>query len=144
MWPMWKFLIALAGSGLAFALIDAVWLTQIGPWLYRPTLDPVLADTFRLGPAIAFYFAYLTGLVLLVVLPATESGTLGVAAGRGALLGAMAYATYDLTSYATLKVWSLKITLIDIAWGTFLTCIAACAGYAAVRAVFRSQTGAAA
>ncbi|MES2473370.1 MAG: DUF2177 family protein, partial [Pseudomonadota bacterium] len=30
-------------------------------------------------------------------------------------------ATYDLTNLATLKVWSLKVSLIDMAWGSFVT-----------------------
>ena len=31
------------------------------------------------------------------------------------------YATYDLTNLATLKDWPLKITIIDLIWGTFIT-----------------------
>ncbi len=38
----------------------------------------------------------------------------------GALLGFLTYATYDLTNLATLKDWPLRITLIDLSWGTFL------------------------
>ena len=47
----------------------------------------------------------------------------------------MAYATYDLTNQATLIVWSLKVTLPDLAWGTFLTAVAATTGLAASRFV---------
>ena len=49
------------------------------------------------------------------------------------MLGFVAYATYDLTNQATLKVWSLKVTLADIGWGTVLTACAAAAGFAAYR-----------
>jgi len=31
------------------------------------------------------------------------------------------YATYDLTNQATMKDWPVTITLIDLAWGTFIT-----------------------
>ena len=51
----------------------------------------------------------------------------------GGLLGALCYATYDLTNQATLKVWATHITLIDIAWGTFLTAVGATAGGLVVR-----------
>ncbi|WP_309645763.1 DUF2177 family protein, partial [Phenylobacterium sp.] len=44
---MLKFVITYLATGLAFAIIDAVWLTTVGPKLYRPALDEVLADTFR-------------------------------------------------------------------------------------------------
>ena len=35
----------------------------------------------------------------------------------GGLFGLFAYGTYDLTNLATLKTWSLKLSLIDMAWG---------------------------
>ena len=77
---------------------------------------------------------YIAGVVALAVLPAAREGAgLSRAALNGAMLGFVAYATYDLTNQATLKVWSWKITLADIAWGTFLTACAAAAGYAAWR-----------
>ena len=44
---------------------------------------------------------------------------------RGAVLGLVAYGTYDLTNMATLKQWSVKITLIDMAWGSFVTAVTA-------------------
>jgi uncharacterized membrane protein len=49
-------------------------------------------------------------------------------AGRGALLGLVAYSTFDLTALAVLAGWSALVTVVDIAWGTFLT--AATAGIA--------------
>lgn len=134
---MFKFIAGYLATGLAFALVDAVWLTQVGPRLYRPTLDPVLADQFRLGPAIAFYLIYILGVLLLVVLPAAREGSWVKAATNGAILGAMAYATFDLTNQATLKVWTTQISVLDIAWGTFLTAVAATAGFIAVRAATR-------
>jgi len=39
----------------------------------------------------------------------------------GALFGFITYATYDLTNLATLKDWSIMITLVDLIWGTVLT-----------------------
>lgn len=46
----------------------------------------------------------------------------------GALFGFFAYATYDLSNLATLRGWPLRLTLVDIAWGTALTAAAAAAG----------------
>jgi uncharacterized membrane protein len=52
----------------------------------------------------------------------------------GALFGLFAYATYDLTNFATMKVWSLRVTLLDMGWGVLLTAAAASAGaFAALR-----------
>ena len=136
---MLKYVAGYLATGLAFALVDSIWLTQVGPKLYRPTLDPVLADQFRLGPAVAFYLIYILGVLLLAVLPAVREGAWTKAAGQGAILGAVAYATFDLTNQATLKVWTTKISVLDIGWGVVLTASAATAGYFAMRWLARSS-----
>ena len=61
------------------------------------------------------------------------------AALNGAVLGFVAYATYDLTNQATLNVWSTHLTLIDLAWGTTLTMVSALGGYFAARGVGRKR-----
>jgi uncharacterized membrane protein len=48
-----------------------------------------------------------------------------VAWASGALLGLVAYGTYDLTNQATLKDWPWVVTLTDLAWGAFVTGAAA-------------------
>jgi len=53
------------------------------------------------------------------------------------LFGALAYATYDLTNYATLRNWTLQITVIDIGYGALASGIAAAVAYFAVRLVAR-------
>ena len=130
---MLKYVIGYLGTGLAFAIVDAIWLSTVGPRLYRPTLDPVLADKFALAPAIAFYVIYIAGIMILAVTPAVREGEWTRALFTGAVLGFLCYATYDLTSQAVLKVWSTKISVAGIAWGTFLTAVSAVAGYFAMR-----------
>lgn len=117
-------------TGLTFAAIDAVWLTQVGPGLYRPTLDAVLRptdDPLNLPAAVAFYLMYILGILVLAIRP-TADKPLRQTTITGGLLGAMCYATYDLTNQATLKVWSTQITVMDVMWGTFLTGACATAG----------------
>lgn len=129
---MLKYALAYLGTGLAFAALDAVYLTVAGQRIYRPTLDYALADRPNLAAAAAFYLVYVAGVVLLAVRPSRDASLAKVAV-TGALLGAMAYATYDLTNQATLKAWTTAITLIDIAWGAFATALAASAGLMAWR-----------
>jgi uncharacterized membrane protein len=120
-------------AGLSFGALDALWLRWAGPNLYRPALGELLAKDFRPAPAIAFYLLYIAALVWFAVRPGMTVGT-GAAALNGALLGAIAYATYDLTNQATMKVWPVQITLADIAWGAFASAVAAAAGcWAAAR-----------
>lgn len=130
---MTKWLAAYAGSAAAMLVLDAAWLSFAAKRLYRPKLSSVLVDGFRLPPAALFYFIYVGGIVFLAVFPGTDTGKLSVAATRGAVLGFIAYATYDLTNQATLKQWSTTVTIADMAWGTLLTAVAASAGYLAAR-----------
>lgn len=129
---MLKYAITYLGTGVAIAILDAIYLTVAGQRVYRPTLDYALADKPDLRAAVAFYLVYVAGVVILAVLPNKEAG-LGRVALTGAILGLFAYATYDLTNQATLKVWATRITLIDLCWGTVLTCVGATAGYLAWR-----------
>ena len=125
---MLKYLITYLGTGLAFAALDAVYLTVAGQKVYRPLLDYALADKPSMPAAIVFYLMYVAGVVVLAILPNKDAGLMKTAM-TGAILGAFAYATYDLTNQATLKVWATRITVIDICWGTFLTCVGASVGY---------------
>jgi uncharacterized membrane protein len=130
---MLKYLAGCLGAGLAFAAIDAVWLTTMTNRLYKPILGPILADKPDMKAAVAFYLIYIGGIVLLAISPALKDGGLGRAAMNGAILGFVAYATYDLTNQATLNVWSTRMTVIDIIWGTVLTLSASSIGYLAAR-----------
>lgn len=123
-----KWIVAYIGAGVSFGALDALWLRWAGPNLYRPALGDLLAPSFRPAPAIAFYLLYIAALVWFAV-RAGQAGGIGVAVLNGALLGAICYATYDLTNHATLKVWPVHVTLIDIAWGAFASAVAAGAGF---------------
>lgn len=129
---MLKHLAAYLVTGAVFVAVDAVWLMLAAARLYRPTLDPILAAQPLLAPAVAFYLIYPAGILAFAVLPYRDWG-LGKVAVTGALLGVMAYATYDLTNQATLKVWATRITLADIAWGAAVTALGAMAGLLAWR-----------
>jgi uncharacterized membrane protein len=127
---------AYLGTALAVLALDLVWLTQVGPSVYVPTLDPVALPSARLAPAAVFYFAYVLGVVVLAVWPTRDKPLVRTTA-TGAMLGALCYATYDLTNQATLKVWATAITVTDIAWGTLLTAAGATAGGWALRRLSR-------
>jgi uncharacterized membrane protein len=121
-------------TGISFALIDSIWLRTMYTRLYQPEIGELLGG-LRLGPAIAFYLIYIAGMIWFAVGPALVNGRWQTALVQGAALGFLCYATYDLTNFATLKIWSLKVTLLDILWGTFLTGSASLAGWAATRAL---------
>lgn len=130
---MLKYIIAYLGAGVTFAAIDAVWLTTMANRLYKPVIGPIMADKPDMRAAVAFYLISIAGTVFLAIDPALREGAWTRAALNGAVLGFVAYATYDLTNQATLNVWSTKLTLIDLAWGTVLTMTSALGGYFAAR-----------
>jgi uncharacterized membrane protein len=120
-----QFAIAYAAAAVVFLVLDAIWLTLMADRLYRPAIGHLMLERFALAPAAAFYAIYLAGVVVFAVSPALGSGRWLTALGLGALLGLMAYATYDLTNQATLKDWSWTVTIADLCWGTFVTAVAA-------------------
>lgn len=125
-----KLLIAYVATGISFAAIDSVWLRSMYTRLYQPEIGELLySGGVRMGPAVAFYLLYILGMIVFAVGPALRGGGWQTALVQGALLGFFCYMTYDLTNYATLKVWSLKVTILDIIWGTVLTGSASLAGW---------------
>jgi uncharacterized membrane protein len=113
---------------IVMGVLDFFWLTTMSPAVYRPDLGAVLADDPKMAAAVIFYLTYVAGILIFAVRPALADGEWRTAALYGALFGFFAYATYDLTNFATLKVWTLRVTLLDMAWGTFLTGATAAAG----------------
>lgn len=126
---MKKWLIAGGTTGCVFLALDFTWLSIATPLLYRPALDPLLAAQPNFGAAAVFYALYLAGILILVVEPALAARSGRLAAFRGATLGIVAYGTYDLTNLATLRGWSVTLTVVDLAWGMAATAVAAMAGY---------------
>ncbi len=124
-------LIGYVAALAAMVVADMVWLGVMVDRLYRPTLGDVLAGSVNLPAAIAFYLIFPVGLTIFAVMPGLRSGSASTAVLYGALFGFFTYATYDLTSQATLRNWTTQLTVIDIAWGVVLGALAATAGYAA-------------
>ncbi len=130
--PM-SYVVAYAGALVLFVAMDFAWLSTIGAALYRSTLGDLLATSVRLPPAIVFYLAYPVGIVVFAVMPALRAETPLNALLLGALFGALAYGTYDLTNHATLRVWSLQITVIDIVYGALASGVTALLVYFLLR-----------
>ncbi len=118
---MTNYLIAFGIAAVVFGGLDAMWLNWAGPNLYRPIIGEIMADNFNMVAAGVFYLLYLIGMMWFGVKPGLESGDWTKALLNGALLGALCYATFDLTSQAVFKVWATKISIMDICWGAFAT-----------------------
>ena len=128
-----SYVIAYITALVVFGAIDATWLTLMGPILYRPVLGEIIAPSLRIAPAIVFYLMYPIGLVVFAVTPALRSGAISTAFLLALLFGAIAYGTYDLTNYATLRVWTMQITIADLVYGALTSAVAATAATFMVR-----------
>lgn len=126
-------LAAYLGAAVAFVILDAIWLASVAKGFYFTRLAGLLRDKPDLGVAAVFYLIYLAGIVYFAVLPAIAGGGLARAVLNGALLGFLAYATYDFTNLATLKGYPAIVAVVDVAWGTFLTATAAGCGFLAAQ-----------
>jgi len=104
-----------------FLIIDLVWLLKISRKLYQDRIGHLMAAKANLPAALLFYLLFIGALVFFVINPAAEKGSVLYAAAAGAFFGLVTYATYDLTNLATLRNWPVSLTLIDLAWGTFIT-----------------------
>ena len=130
--PLPQIAIAYVAAALTFLALDAVWLGSMAERLYRPAIGHLMAERFAIGPAALFYVLYVGGIVFFAIAPALEARRpLFTALGHGALLGLLAYGTFDLTNQAVLKDWPWQVTLADLAWGSFVTAAAAAGGAAA-------------
>ena len=103
-----------------FFAIDMVWLGLVAKDFYRGQIGSLMKTDFNWTAAILFYLLFIGGLIFFVIAPAVEKKSWMDALLIGALFGFMTYATYDLTNLATLKNWSLTVTIVDLAWGTML------------------------
>lgn len=125
-----------AVTALIFLGADAVALPTVIAPLFREHLGDALLESPRFGAAAVFYLAYVAGLVWLVSWPAYAEGAPGRALLQGAVVGLMAYGTYEFTNYATLRDWRPVMVAVDLSWGTVLTGASAWAGVTITRAIY--------
>jgi len=112
-----------------FFAIDMFWLGLVARTFYRKHLGFLMAPNPNWLAAIIFYLLFIVGILVFVVLPGLESGSLRDTLLRAALFGLITYATYDLTNLATLKDWPIIITVVDMIWGIVLSVMVSYASF---------------
>jgi uncharacterized membrane protein len=123
----------LAAYCVTFAVmgaLDALWLGVVALDFYRRELGVLMTDSVRVVPAALYYIGYPAAVVFLGLTPRPE--TLRRAALRCAVLGLAAFGVYDLTNLATLRGYSLTMTVVDMLWGMLATALGGSAAYAFV------------
>ena len=109
-------------SVVIFLGIDAIWLKTMTSLFYEKRIGHLLADEPNMVAAGVFYLFYLFALCILILYPQIKAGaSLGHIFLLGGLIGLMAYGTYDFTSLALYKGFTMDTALVDFAWGGVLT-----------------------
>jgi uncharacterized membrane protein len=115
---------------LAMLVLDGFWIGFAARGFYQGGIGHLMADAPYVPAAALFYLVYPLGLMLFVIIPMTGATT-QQALLRGALFGFFAYATYDLSNWATLKEWPASVAVVDMLWGAFASaCATASARFA--------------
>jgi len=89
-------------------MLDGLWLGLVARNFYRQQLGALMAARPNWVAAGLFYLLFAVGVAYFVVNPAIADDQPTRALWRGALLGLVAYATYDLTNHATIKGWPMN------------------------------------
>jgi uncharacterized membrane protein len=115
----WKLFIVVV---FMFVLLDAIWLGLIMKGFYNQELGELArrnqgALAPRWGAAVLVYLLIPAGLVLFVRPLLKSQDAFPVAFAWGALFGLVVYGVYDLTNFAVIDKWTLRMTVFDIAWG---------------------------
>ena len=103
-------------------VLDFIWLGSTINTLYKPNMPGMVREQPNMVAGGAFYVLYALGLSSLIVYPSlfgARRADFIALAWKAALFGLVCFATYDLTGLSVIRNWSLKLSLIDMAWGTF-------------------------
>lgn len=117
---IWNEIALYAITLVLFIIIDILWLGVIAQKRYAKALKKFMAKEPNMVRASIFYAVYIVGILVMVLVPAVNDESLGIAMFRGAAFGFFTYATYGLTNWAVVEKWPTRITFEDIAWGSFL------------------------
>ena len=99
-------------------IIDVFWIYFVATPMYKQEVGALME--LKVPPALIFYVIFLLGLIFFVINP-NQNNTLINVFLIGAFFGLVTYGTYDLTVYASMNIFSLKLVIADILWGMFLS-----------------------
>ena len=129
---MIKYFVAYTSTAVVMIALDLLWLGVIAKPIYQQGIGHLMADRPNVPVAMLFYAVFALGLMMFAVAPNGTAPEWSKTLMAAALFGLFAYATYDLTNLATLKRWPIGVSLLDIAWGSLVSAVAAAAGKVAL------------
>lgn len=121
-----NFVVRVITGMVVMAVLDAPMIAFVVQPTIASSAEALLADRVDPIAAVLFYVGYVSTVVFLT---GRFAGSVREAAVGGAVLGAFAYATYELTNKAVLKGWPWASVAVDTVWGTVLTAVVAAVAF---------------
>ena len=115
---------------IVMGALDGLWLGWLALDFYKRELGALMTDSVRLVPAALYYLLYPAAVVALALTPLP--GNWRTAALRSGGLGLTAFGVYDLTNLATLRGYTVTMTIVDMTWGMLATVAGGLAAYLVV------------
>ena len=120
-----KFVFLWGVGFLVYTVIDALFLGVVANKFFQNEIGTLMysGDSMpagRIAAALATWLVIVLGIVSLVLPRVGQGAPLWKALLWGGLFGAVVYGTYELTNYAVLRDWSLRVVAADIVWGAVL------------------------
>ncbi len=108
-----------------FLAIDFFWLGFLMSKFYKTelgTLSRGSSGSYQTvwWAAAIVYICIPLGIILFVLPRVSASNILFSALLWGGLYGFILYAVYDMTNYALVDRWPLRMSIVDICWGIFI------------------------
>lgn len=125
-----EFIVAFIAISIVFGIGDALYLPRVLK-RFESQLQTIIRSQPLKLPAGIIYALSVLGVIVFAVAPAVEQSSAVMAAGRGAALGLLLFAFYELTNYSLLKNWSKNMVYWELTYGAFIGAVMGLAGYAA-------------
>ena len=112
-----------------FLVVDYIMIIKVISPIFQATVPELLRELPKLAAAAVFYIFYVSGVYWFGTLAGVRSGSVLTAILSGTFLGLLAYATYEVTNFSTLKGWTVQMVILDTIWGGILGGLTAAVGY---------------
>jgi uncharacterized membrane protein len=112
-----------------FLVVDYAMIVKVINPLFQSNIPELLKEQPNLAAAAFFYLFYVAGVYWFGTLAGIRSGSVVTAILSGSFLGLLAYATYEVTNFSTLKGWTLEMVVLDTVWGGVLGGLTAAVGF---------------
>lgn len=104
---------------IASIVVDSFWHAFIAKKLFKKEIGHLMGDKIKLAPGIVFYLINAGALLVFAVNPSLQKQDLIHALAYGGFLGFAMYSTFNFTNFVLLKDWPIKLTILDLLWGSF-------------------------